>query len=55
MEENSTWKSCISTKYGTGVRGWFTGSFGVGLWKAIAKEAAHLKQDCELVVGMARG
>ena len=27
------------------------GSYGVGLWKAIAKETSQLKQYCELVLG----
>ena len=55
MKKNSTWKSCISTKYGLEVRGRFTlnaeGSYWVDLWKAITKEATHLKKNCELVLG----
>ena len=45
MEENSVWKSCITAKYGTKDGGWFTplprGSYGVGLWKIIAKESSN--------------
>ena len=41
MEDNSIWKSCIISKYGTKDGGWFTplprGTYGVGLWKLIAK------------------
>ena len=49
MEENSVWKSCITTKYEPEDGGWFTplsrGSYGVGLWKIIAKESSQLKED----------
>ena len=35
VEESSTWKVCISTKYGTEAGGWYTlsprGSYGLGL------------------------
>ena len=54
VEESSTWKVCISTKYGIEVGGWYTlsprGSYGLGLWKAISKETSQLKQNCELVL-----
>ena len=40
MEESSTWKIYISTKYGIELGGWYTlsprGSYGFGLWKAIS-------------------
>ena len=43
VEDNSIWRSFINTKYGSQNGGWFTpyprGSYGVGLWKSIAKEA----------------
>ena len=44
VEEDSIWNHCISIKYGIDIGGWFTldlrGSYGVGLWKAIAKETS---------------
>ena len=55
MEENSTWKACIDTKYGTDARSWYTlsprGSNGLGLRKAISKETGQLKHNYELVLG----
>ena len=58
MEENSTWKSCISAKYGYGDGDWFTplprGNHGVGLWKYIAKEYSQLKKDCIFKMGDGR-
>ena len=58
MEDNSIWKSSINTKYGTEDGGWFTsfhrGSFGVDLWKSIAKESDHLKKDCMFKLGDGR-
>ena len=58
MEENSVWKSCITAKYGTEDGGWFTplprGSYGVGLWKIIAKEFGQLKKDCVFKMGDGR-
>ena len=55
MEENSVWKSCITAKYGAKDGEWFTplprGSYGVGLWKIIAKESGQLKKDCFQVGG----
>ena len=54
MEESSTWKVYISTKYGTEAGGWYTlsprGSYSLGLWKAISKETSQLKQNCEMVL-----
>ena len=48
MEDNSIWKLCIKSKYGTKEGGWFSslprGSHGVGLWKTIAKESYQLKK-----------
>ena len=56
MEENSTWKSCISAKYGSREGEWFTplprGNHGVGLWKFIAKEFSQLKKDYIFKMGM---
>ena len=58
VEENSFWKSHISTKYGIEAGGWFTkdpkGSYGVGLWKAITKEKAQVNKDCALILGNCR-
>ena len=55
MEERSTWKVCISTKYGTEAGDWYTlpprGSYGLGLWNAISKETSQLKQNYEMVLG----
>ena len=50
MEDNTIWRSCINTKYDSQNGGWFTpyprGSYGVGIWKSIAKETDQLKKDC---------
>ena len=58
MEDNSIWRSCINTKYGSHNGGWFTpyprGSYGVGLWKSIAKETDQLKKDCVFKLGDGR-
>ena len=55
MEESSTWKVCISTKYSIESWGWYTlsprGSYGLGLWKAIYKETGQWKQNYEMVLG----
>ena len=55
MEDNSIWRSRINTKYGSHNGGWFTpyprGSYGVGLWKSIAKETDQLKKDCVFKLG----
>ena len=55
MEERSTWKVCISIKYGIGAGDWYTlpfrGSYGLGLWNAISKETSQLKQNYEMVLG----
>ena len=52
-----SWKSCITAKYGTEDGGWFTplprGSYGVGIWKIIAKESGQLNKDCVFKLGMA--
>ena len=45
----------IKLKYGLEDGGWFSmelrGSFGVGLWKDIRKEAQQLKQKCKIMLG----
>ena len=45
-----------SLKCGTKGRGWFSnspkGSYGVGLWKEINKEATQLKNHCFLKSGI---
>ena len=55
MEDNPYWKDLIKLKYGLEEGGWFSmepnGSFGVGLWKDIKREAQQLKQDCKLMLG----
>ena len=57
VEDNSTWRTMMrSLKCGTKGRGWFSnspkGSYGVGLWKEINKEATQLKNHCFLKSGM---
>ena len=58
MEDDSMWRSCINTKYGSQNGGWFTsyprGSYGVSVWKSIAKETEHLKKDCVFKLGDGR-
>ena len=43
VEDNPPWKDSIKLKYGLEENGWFSveprGSYGVGLWKDIRKEA----------------
>lgn len=43
MEENSVWRKVIGQKYGIDEGVWFPktpkGSYGVGFWKEINKEA----------------
>ena len=55
MEENSSWRFLISLKYGIEKGGYFSkiprGSYRVGLWKEISKEATHLKQNCSFDLG----
>ena len=55
MEDDPPWKDVIKLKYGLEEGGWFSaepkGSFGVGLWKDIIREAQQLKQDCKLMLG----
>ena len=55
MEDNPRWKSLIKVKYGLEARDWFSkepkGSFGVGVWKDIRREAQLLKQDCNFILG----
>ena len=55
VEDNPPWKDLIKLKYGLKDGGWFSveprGSFGVGLWKDIRKEAQQLKQKCKLMLG----
>ena len=55
VEDNSIWRSCINTKYGSQNGGWFTpysrGSYGVGLWKSIAKETYQLKKGYVFKLG----
>ena len=55
VEDDPTWKDVIKLKYGLEEGGWFSakpkGSFGVGLWKDIIREAQQLKQDCKLMLG----
>ena len=55
MEENSSWRFLVSLKYGIAEGGWFSkipkGSYGVGLWKEISKEATQLKQNCSFDLG----
>ena len=55
VEDNSSWKDLIKLKYGIEERGWFSaepkGSFGVGLWKDIRREAQQLKQNYKLMLG----
>ena len=50
MEENSSWRFLISLKYEIEEGGCFSkiprGSYRVGLWKEISKEATQLKQNC---------
>ena len=52
------WRSCIKTKYGSQNGGWFTpyptGSYGVGLWKSIAKETEQFNKDCVFKLGNGR-
>ena len=49
MEDNSIWKSCTNSKYDTEDGGCITslprGSYGVSLWKIIAKESDQLKKN----------
>lgn len=58
ISENSIWKEIISLKYKMEDPGWFTkiptGSHGVGLWKAICKEAYHLRKNYSLALGNGR-
>ena len=58
MEDNSIGRSCINTKYGSQKGGWFTpyprGSYGVGLWKFIAKVIDQLKKECVFKLGDGR-
>ena len=55
MEDNPSWNDLIKLKYGIEEGGWFSaepkGSFGVGLWKVIRREAQQLKQNCKLMLG----
>ena len=48
-------RDLIKLKYGLEDGGWLLveprGSFGVGLWKDIKKEAQQLKQKCKLLLG----
>ena len=45
-------------KYGMEDGGWFSniprGSYGIGLWKDIRKEAMQLLQNCSLEIGHGR-
>ena len=54
VEESSTWKVYISTKYGKEAGGWYTlsprGSYGLSLWKVVSKETGQLKQNYEMVL-----
>ena len=58
VEDDSMWRSCIKTQYGSQNGGWFTpyprGSYGVGLWKSIAKEIEQLKKDNVFKLGDGR-
>ena len=58
VEENSAWKKIINLKYHTERGGWFKrdprGSYGVGLWKDISREARQLKQNCVFALGKGR-
>ena len=49
---------CISIMYGTNIGVWLTldprGSYGVGLWKAIAKETPQLSKIVSWFLGMAK-
>ena len=49
MEDKPPWKILIKVKYGLEAGDWFSkkpkGSFGVGVWKDIRREAQLLKQD----------
>ena len=55
IKDNPAWKEVIRLKYQVQEGGWFTrdlwGSFSVGLWKDINREASVLKQDCFFVLG----
>ena len=55
VEDNALWREFIIIKYGTEEGGQVTqvprGSYGVGLWKEICKEALQLKLNSEFVVG----
>ena len=59
MEDNSTWRKVICLKYGVEDGGWFSncpkGSYGVGIWKHIRKEAVQMQNQCYLLLGMAKG
>ena len=55
IENNPPWKDLMKLKYGLEEGGWFSmeprGSFGVGLWKDIRREAQQMKQDFKLMLG----
>ena len=52
MEDNRPCKGLIKLKHGLEKGGWFSsaprGSFGVGVWKNIRREAQWLKQDLQV-------
>ena len=58
VEDNPTWKGFIKLKYGLEDGGWFLkepkGSFRVGVWKDIRREAHQLKKDCKFILGDGR-
>ena len=53
--DNSLWRTIISLKFQTEDGGWFfkspKGSYGVGLWREIWKEATQLKHYCSFEIG----
>ena len=55
MEDKYTWRKVICLKYGVEDEGRFSncpkGSYGVGLWKHIRKEAVQMQNQCYFVVG----
>ena len=55
VEGDTVWRKLISLKYGMEEEDWFLktprGNYGTGLWKAITKEAAQMKQYCSFDLG----
>ena len=55
MKGGTVWRKLISLKYGMEEGDWFSrtprGNDRTGLWKAINKEAAQMKQYCSFYLG----